>query len=279
MRRRTHLLPAAAVAAAIVTCAVDASAYHEGDDRIVDETAHTLRPRETRIGLWSIDFAPFGWCMIGTDTLPWAASFFADSLVANGHLKLRVLHTRPLTIALAGAAYHAGIETQDGGDAGHGSLWVVPLTLLFSSDITHALSVHFGTSFAYADLDGELARTYYRTVARFRATALELHGMVELRLTRVVALTAEAHAQPYTSVVAVDARSASPALNNTTVDFAGSVSDLGRSAYLASGAVVLSGKHVNTRLGAGYGAVFLPGVGFALPITTVVPEVDFSVRF
>jgi hypothetical protein len=272
--RRCSKRLALPVAAATIALATPARAYHEGDERIVDQTAHTLRARETRIGLWAVELAPLAFATVGTDTAPWAASFLVHSVVANGHAKVRLLATSPLSISVTAAAYHADLDSAPVVATG-GSLLVVPVSLFVSSDLSRRLSVHLGATYAYADLDGDLDLRIARAQVAVSASALQVHAMGEYRVSRLVALTLQVHAQAYATP---------PALRMSTtgaekVDFVGTVQGVDRTAVAAVGSVVLSGRHVNFRIGGGYGAIFLSSMGIMIPVTTVLPELDAYVRF
>src|SRR4051794_3993368 len=100
---------ALAAASFVIAYAPVANAYHEGDERIIDGTAHTLRAREIRAGLGELELGPTAFATVGTDVEAWAASFVLQALVVNAHAKLRLLHTGPLTVSLYGGAYRAAI--------------------------------------------------------------------------------------------------------------------------------------------------------------------------
>lgn len=195
---------------------------------------------------------------IGTDTAPWAASFFLQSVVVNGHVKVRLLHTEPLTISVSAGAYHATVPASGTVIAGSGSLLLVPASLYSSSDLTKRVSLHLGVTYAHVGVDGEVELQTGTAPARgaLAANAVQLHAMVEWRVSRLVALTLVGHAQPVSSQPAVH-------LSATTTygdrfELVGTVAPVDRTALAAIGSVVLSGKHMNFRIGGGYGAVFLP---------------------
>lgn len=266
------------VAAATLAFASRARAYHEGEERIVDATAHTLRAREMRIGIWEIEFGPVAFATIGTDTAPWAASFVLSSVVANGHAKVRLLRTAPLTISVAAAVYHADLHASGLVVSGNGSLLVVPASVFVSSDVSHDVSMHLGVTYAYADageldlpLGGSRART---TIA---ASALQLHAMGEYRVSRVVALTLQMHAQPHATSATVRMRTTSEL--GGKIDFVGTAAPVDRTAFAAVASVAFSGRHLNARIGGGYGAIFLPSMGVMIPVATILPEIDAYVRF
>jgi hypothetical protein len=266
------------VGIALLVFARAAHAYHEGEERLVDATAHTLRAREARIGLWELELGTFDFATIGTDTAPWAASFLFDSIVENGHVKLRLVRTTPLTISVAAAVYHADLSPTGRYVAGTGSLLLVPISGFVSSDLTSRLSLHLGATYARLDapdLDIDIGSARARTA--IAASALQLHAMGEYRVTRVVALTLQVHGQPYATPANV--RLTTTGALGDKIGFAGTVAPDDRTAVAAVGSIAFSGSHFNARVGAGYGAIFLPSMGITIPIATFFPEVDAYVRF
>jgi hypothetical protein len=276
--RPTKCALALRAVATMLALAPNARAYHEDDERIVDQTAHTLRAREARIGLWELEFAPVAFATVGTDTAPWAASVVVRSVVANGHVKVRLFRTSPLTISLGAAVYHADVPRSGPLVSGSGSLWLVPLSLFSSSDLSQDVSLHLGATYAYADA-GDLALEVgsYRVRADMAASALQLHAMGEYRLTRVVAFTLQVHGQPQTSRATV--RTSATDDYGDKIDFTGTVEPVNRTAVAAVASVAISGRNLNLRFGGGYGAIFLPSMGIAIPIATFLPEIDAYVRF
>jgi hypothetical protein len=266
------------VAAATLAVAPSARAYHEGDERIVDETAHTLRDGEMRVGIWEVEYAPAAYAMIGTDTAPWAASFLLHSVVENGHVKFRALKTSPLTLSVVAAAYHAQLDSSGAVLAGSGSLLLVPLSIYASTDVSRDVSLHLGVTYTYADatnLEFDLENAEARTAVA--ASTVQLHVMGEYRVSRLVAFTLQLHAQPYATKAAVHVSTTDNF--GSTVDFVGTAEPVDKTGVAAIASVVFSGRHLNGRIGGGYGAIFLPSMGVMIPITTFQPEIDAYVRF
>ncbi|MBX3186051.1 MAG: hypothetical protein KF819_03510 [Labilithrix sp.] len=255
-----------------------AEAYHEGEERLVDSTAHTLRAREARIGIWDIEYGPVAFATVGTDTAPWIASFFVDSVVVNGHAKVRLLRTEPLTLSVMAAAYHTQLPASGPLVAGGGSLLLVPISVFASSDLTPSASLHLGITYADATLGGSPPESSpLRESTAIAASALQLHAIGEYRVSRVVAVVVRLHGQAYATPMTFD---------NSAIDergkrsqFVGAIEPVNRTNVAAVAGVAVSGSHFNVRVGLGYGALFLPSMGIKLPIETVIPELDAYVRF
>lgn len=276
LRRKAAIALLAGLATLVFARA--AHAYHEGDERLVDATAHTLRAREVRVGLWELELGTFEFATIGTDTAPWVASFLVDSVVANGHVKVRLLRTAPLTISVAAAVYHANLSSTGRLVSGTGSLLLVPVSGWVSSDLSSNMSLHLGVTYAQLDApDLSLDVGSSRARAAIAASAVQLHAMGEYRVSRVVALTLQVHGQPYTTAATV--RMTTTDVTGGKVAFTGTVGPVDRTELAAVASVAFSGRYFNARVGAGYGAIFLPSMGITIPVATVFPEIDAYVRF
>jgi hypothetical protein len=276
----TRAHPALAVLALVVTLtlAPRAHAYHAGDEHIVDGTAHGLRSREVRVGLWQVEAAPVAMLTVGTDTAPWAAGLFLGSVFKNGHAKVRLLGTRPLTLGVTGGVYQAsGLRTAGASGGGSGSLWVLPSSMFASSEFSRALSLHVGVTWIYASGTGVIESALARGPLDVAASAMQVHAMGEVRVSRVVALLLIVRAQPWASALTL--RTALTDDAGARLAFEGTASLPRATGLAALAAVALSGRHMNVRLGAGYGAIFVPSMSVMLPISSVQPELDFHVRF
>jgi hypothetical protein len=241
------------------------------------QTAHTLRAREARIGIWEIEFGPVAFATVGTDTAPWFASFVLDSVVANGHAKVRLLRTSPITISVAAAVYHTELSASGPIRAASGSLLLVPVSTFVSSDLSPRVSLHLGATYANATVGGDPESSASRGSTAIAASALQLHAAGEYRVSRVVAFVLRIHGQPYASPATV--RTSTIDERGGRLDFLGTVEPVNRTSVAAIAGVSVSGSHLNLRVGLGYGAIFLPSMGIKIPVETVLPEIDAYVRF
>src|SRR5262249_50856225 len=156
--------------------------------------------------------------------------------------------------------------------SGRGSLLLTPMSFTLSSDLTRHLSLHLVTTYAHMEFDGAAFVKLTHTRATIAASAIQLHATVEYRLSRVVALTAQFHAQPYATPLQVQTTGVD--IIGDKSDFNGTVVPVEQTAVAASLSAVFSWRHLNSRFGAGYGAIFLPSMGVMIPMTTVFPEID-----
>jgi hypothetical protein len=280
-RRRPSKRVVAAVASILSTVVPrPAAAYHEGDERLVDRTGHTLRSREARVGVLQIDLGLLGWLMIGTDTAPWAASFLVRVPVANAHVKVRLLKTSRVAVSAVAAGYRAaGIDV--GVNARlrltDGTALVLPASLVASTDISRALSIHAGATYTTIRATAELATATASGRASLSANVLLLHAAAELRVTRVVAVVLSGHAQPYATPASL--QTTMTMADQASLAFSGTLVTADARGVAGGAALALSGKHVNARIGATYGRTFLPGVEVMIPLVTLMPDADLYVRF
>ena len=272
-----HARISVAAILALVTTAPDACAWHQGDERLVDDTAHTLRSGEIRAGVLSLDVGTVRFATIGTDTLPWIAGLYLGSVLGNGHLKVRLVRTAPLTLALRGAVFYSSLHTERGDTTATGHVLLVPLTAATSSDLGRDVSLHLEVTYATLDAKGDLDVPLAGARAAIAASALQTGVMLEYRATRAVALLLLYRHQPWASPGVI--RTSGEVGTGARVSLEGNVETADASTFALTGGVALSGEHANLRVGAGYGSLFFPSLGVALPGRTFVPELDFYVRF
>jgi hypothetical protein len=261
----------------IVGASSPARAYHEGNERLIDYTAFTLRAREAQVGLLQLDWAPFGGIQVGTDTLPWAASAVLPVVVPNGHLKIRLFHAGPISAAVKAGIYYASVSRNEM-TGGAGSIYSIPGTLFISTDLPGAFSLHLEGTYARMNATGEVDVRSLEARGGAIADSLQLGVMLERRFGRVVALTLRGRYQAYASPVKVRTRGAVITGDEARLD-ADLSQGFAEQAWAVLGGVALSWSTFNVQLGVGYGAWFLPTLGVVLPWRGVIPDGSMYVRF
>jgi hypothetical protein len=109
---------------------------------------------------------------------------------------------------------------------------------------------------------------------------LQIYGMFEWRLSRVVALTLTTRWLPYVSQPVV--RGEFVIDGDTSANIGVQLDVLDNNAFAVIPGAVFSWNRANIRLGVGYGAFFVEPVGLALPasvLNNISPEFDVFVRF
>ena len=101
--------------------------------------------------------------------------------------------------------------------------------------------------------------------------------MVELRLTRVIALTARGRFQPYSTPIIAQGSSMPDAFTTATASLEAQPAH--PHPAMGVGAVALTWKHVGVIAGGGYGHYFLPGANLALSYKGIIPEASLWAVF
>lgn len=273
MRRRTMASAALLVA---LTSTSAAEAHHQGDEQIVDSTARMLRGGEFRLGLMQLEFAPRRWFTVGTDTLPWVASLFAPVVMPNGHVKLGLLQTKPLALAVRGGLYYANVSKAiDKGDA---DVFIVPTLLFASTSLLDPLSLHLEGTYTWVRAGGGADLSNLTAGGGAVMNTVQLGAMAQLTLTPVTALLVRGRYQAYASPVRIDASSDSDPY--THAELSAKVRTAHGNEYgQILGGVAFSWKALNVQLAAGYGWLFLPAFGVVAPYKGLVGDGNIFFRF
>jgi len=250
-----------------------AHAFFDLESHPTDFTAYTLRRMEVRLGLFEWDFGLFRPLTLGTDTAPWAAGIIFRSVAANVHAKVMFVHSRPLTVALAGAVYHA---TANVTDDGRGSVFILPVSVFVSSDLTRRVSLHFEATYAHVALDGNANLSHVAASGAAVTRTLQFGLMQEIRLSRVFAFQLRGRLQP--SIAPAILHSDVATAPGTSVSIDASIYDH-TVRYAFVGGIAISGKNFDLNLGGGYGSYFIPSIGIALPGRSIIPDGSIDVRF
>jgi hypothetical protein len=265
--------------ASLLVCSV-ALAYQEPGSERVDYTAYTLAGRELSLGPFKAELGIFRELMVGTYVPTWFAFPVLDSPIPTGYVKLRDPFHGPVTgsiratfVYIDADALASELSENQGTNA---DLLVLPLEVSLSARYTSKVSQSILLSYVFADAFAKQASG--ATIRGAGALShLTLSTLVELRLTRVFALTLLGRMLLYQSAAHVRAQFEQ---GSTSVDADLGVKALDRefTACLIPG-VSFSWSHVNLELGLGYGSFWLPVVDLPITGRLLVPEGNFYFRF
>ena len=265
-----------ATSLAVFAAPTRARAYHAEQERIVDQTAHTLRARELRIGLLQLEYAPLSRLTLGTDTLPWTAGLVFPVVVPNAHAKIALIRSAPLSVSAQGNVHYAVVDAESG--SVRAGAFIVPASLFVSSDVHRRWSVHLESTYTHAWGQGKMAARTLSSTGALLASSLQLGAMLEHRLTAVTALLVRGRIQPWSTPVAV--RASGRIDERTRADVSAGIDVMGdEPRWAALGGAAFSWANVNLQLAAGYGTLFLPSVGVPLPYRGVIGDANFFLRF
>jgi hypothetical protein len=258
---------AAALTASVVLVARDGHAYHEGDQRIVDGTAYTLKRGTFDLGLFKQMWGPWDRLTLGTYLVPWVLRF------ANLDLKWRFYGGDPLSLS-ARIGFTRFVPKDVASGAGSAELGIVPFELLGSWRFDDRWTLSAGALYTVVTLKGSYDPAKLEGLAA--VTNLQVLANLEYRLTRVTAFVLAGRYLAFQNAGGRASATLTPdayttielesVANTSALDFP--------HAFSIVPSVVFSWKTFNLRLGLGYGNYSVPMVNLVLPNKTVVPDFD-----
>lgn len=246
----------------------------DGDDlpRLDERTAYLLDAKTLKVGLLAFDYSFTDRLTIGSDPPFWAARALIPILVPNLHVKEQIYAHHPVTVTVRVAGYYANLKTDDNAS---GSLIAFPLSVFASFRLQDRIWLHTEGAYVYARAfgAGDLDQVHFGGAVATQA--VQLGGVLELRLTRIFSLTATGRYQIYTADLAFEGSgNVDP---YTTANVNGRAAAAVPHPWEAIGGIAVLWKHVHLILGAGYGYYFLPGLNLAYPVKTIIPDASLSV--
>jgi hypothetical protein len=280
-----------------------ARAYHTNKERLLDTTAYTLHRGEARLGLMKLSFGVFKWLQFSTYTVPWLLGLVLDDLETFGspniEFKSTLLNRHRFALSVSAAFVWGRVSTctdpvaqQDPNnpdrivtcvmdDEFTDIDWLVfPLSVTSSVRINSRVSVHIGAQYTATTAAGASQPADTEVSGSAVVDMLQIYGMFEWRLSRVVALTLTTRWLPYVSQTVV--RGEFVIDEDTGAVIGVEVDVLDDNAFAVIPGAVFSWRRANLRLGVGYGAFFAEPFGLVVPASVlnyISPEFDVFVRF
>lgn len=252
-----------------------------GRERI-DFTAYTLRAREGLLGIGMGAYGVIDELTVGTYLPTWLASPLIGAPIVTAFVKARDWLHGPFAVSVRGTlVYLNASELSDAlsdGDSTSARLWIVPLELTGSLRVSPAYTQSLQLSWVHIDVDGEsAAEVDVGFGAAAAAESASISSLSELRVTHVTSLTLRLNVLLGYSDVAIDGQLERDG-TQVAVDLG---EDSDRRDFVANviPGVAFHWSHVSLHLGLGFGAPWLPIAAIPLHMTTVVPDLDFYVRF
>ena len=237
-----------------------------------ERTAFLVGEHTLKLGILAFDYGITDSVSIGSDPPFWAARAFISVLVPNLNAKRLIFQRKPLTVSAQVAGYVANLRSSDNAS---GWLIAAPLSLFASFELTPTIWLHGEGTYEYVRAFGAGDLDRVNVGGAIASQTVQLAGMFQLRLTRVVSLTASGRYQVYTGNLAFNGTSNLDPYTTVTVD--GRAMPAVAHPWQAIGGIALLWTHVHLIVGAGYGYYFIPGVQLAYPKQTFVPDASFSV--
>jgi len=254
-----------------------ARAYHTYHERLLDTTAYSLYRRRARLGLMKLSYGIIDQLQVTTYTMPWFLGAIFQDVAPNLELKSTFYDRKRLALSVSAGFLTGTIKQPDNTKVRY---FFVPVSFAASVRINSDVSTHFGALYTAIDGDAESQPEGTAVEGAVVVDFLQLWGMFEWRLSRVVAFTFTLRWVPHVSDLKVNGTldAGNPAIG---VQLEGDLSDL-RNAFAVVPGFVFSWDRANIRLGAGYSDFFVEGFYLVVPgevLSNVSIEFDVFVRF
>lgn len=261
-----------------------ASAYHTRESRLLDSTADNLKRRQFRFGLFKQSYGIFDFLQVSTYTAPWLLGIVIEDVAPNIYFESTFWRGRRLSLGASLGFITGTFEQVQDLEQSRLRYYMTPLSLAASVRINRAVSTHIGGIYTATQGDANSALGSNDIGGSAVIDLLQFWGMVEWRLSRIVAFTFTVRWVPWVSDTIVSGSLEGEQGNpNIGVQIQLDFTDL-KNAFAVIPGFVFSWERANIRMGVGYGDVFTEFLGFplALPrdlLKGVSPEFDIFVRF
>jgi len=261
-----------------------ASAYHSYNVRLLDGTADSLKRRQFRLGLFKLSYGVFDFFQVSTYTAPWLLGVVLEDLAPNIEFKSTFFRRGRLSLSGSLGFITGTVEQVVGLDTSRFRYYVVPVSLASSVRVNRMVSTHLGGTYTAVQGDANTGLGSSEVGGSAVVDLLQLWGMVEWRISKVVAFTFTVRWTPWVSDTIVRGKFEGELGNpEIGVQIELEFVDL-TNAFAAIPGFVFSWERANIRLGVGYGDLFTGFVGFPLVVPRdflkgVAPEFDVFVRF
>ena len=254
-----------------------AHAYHSYKERLLDSTAYSLHRREARLGLMQLSYGIIDQLQVTTYTMPWILGLIFEDVAPNLELKSTFFNKRRLALSVSAGFLTGAIEQPDSTKIRY---FLFPVSLASSVRINSDVSTHFGARYTAVDGDANTQPEGTAVEGTLVLDFLQVWGMFEWRLSRVVAFTFTLRWVPYVSDLVING---SVDTGNPTISaqLQGDLSEL-QNAFAVVPGFVFSWERANIRMGVGYSDFFVEGFYVVVPgdvLSNISIEFDVFVRF
>jgi len=274
-----------------------ARAYHTYKERLLDTTAYSLERREFRLGAMKLSYGIFKYLEISTYTVPWLAGLFLEEFETIGspnvEFKSTLINRNRFALSVSVEFLWGRVSSctnpmlnPDGQlcttEAEFSTVnWLIyPINVASSVRINSRISIHIGGQYTATQATGGTRPFEGDISGSAVVNMLQIYGMFEWRLSRVVALTLTTRWLPYVSQTVVRGEIVVDDDTGATIGIQADILD--NNAFAVIPGAVFSWNRANLRLGVGYGAFFVESVGLVVPASVlnfISPEFDVFVRF
>ena len=259
-------------------------AYHSYDTRLLDSTAYSLKRRQFRFGLFKQSYGALDFFQISTYTAPWLLGLAFEDVAPNIELRSTFYDHGRFALSASVGFITGTLEQIVDVEESKIRYYMTPVSLASSVRINTWVSTHLGGTYTATQGDANAGLGTGDVDGSAVIDLLQLWGMTEWRLSKVVAFTFTVRWVPWVSDTIVRGRLQGDQGNpGIGVQIELEFIDLANAYALIPG-FAFSWRRANIRLGVGYGDVFANFLGFPLAVPRdllkgVSPEFDVFVRF
>ncbi|MBW2548872.1 MAG: hypothetical protein JRE82_16950 [Deltaproteobacteria bacterium] len=176
-----------------------ARAYHTYEERLLDSTAYSLQRRRVRLGLFKLSYGIIDQLQISTYTMPWLLGLIVEDVAPNIELKSTFYQRKRLALSASLGFLSGTIEQIEGVERTKVRYFLAPVSLAASVRINSDVSTHIGGMFTGVSGDVDASPGATDIAGSTVVDILQFWGMVEWRLSRVVAFTFTVRWVPWVS--------------------------------------------------------------------------------
>jgi hypothetical protein len=266
-------LLAALTTVVVVGAAVPATAYHSGEERVVNDTAHTLRPGDVRASLWTLDVGILEGLQVST-------IYLANLLqVYNGGVKWRFWKDGPVALSAKLELAYINFENWPVSSTSPATGLVAPFELAGSWQLGESWGLHLAS--VWTQIQASATPDSDALQGAAGVDNLQLVFSVHWRLSRITTMYARGRQLMFQEAGgAVDVTQEIDDKTTAHIVAEGDTDavDFGGARSLVVGAI-WSGRRFNLRAGVGYGNWSLPVVNFVTPKPLPIVDLDLYFRF
>lgn len=251
-------------------------AEHTLENPITEQTAYTKHQGRHKVGLWTLEAAHNNSLTFGCT---WATYFL---LAPNAHVKWQIVRSDPVAIGVrASVLTFRGENSSSQGQSSKIRLFVGSLEPMFSWRVNTYWTLSTGNVLTLVTADGDISTASFNGVAAAAVSNVQYLLSSEWRINRTVALVVTGRYLLFQKAQANANISYQPdAFTRMTLHGAATTSSLDyRGAGSIVGSVHWSWRHIDLRIGVGYGNWSLPLVNFVVEKKTLIPDLDFAYYF
>jgi hypothetical protein len=241
-------------------------------------TAFAVRGGQLKLGVLSFDLGLTDWWSIGTDPPAWAVRAVGSVIVPNLHTELVPWRGRWSRVSVLAAGYYIDLSRDSGAD---GQVVSFPLSLFVSLSPgrwTNSWTwLHLEGNYNFVRAFGTGATDRADIEGTVATRSLQLGAMLEQRVWRGLCLSLRGRLQAWTTPLVLEGEATFDPFTRAEIEV--ELRPAREHPWAAVAAASYSWRHVQLRVGVGYGSYFVPGANVVAPYFGIIPDAAFAVYF